>query len=202
MIKNARHDRKTARQYSGQEFADAALRCLNLAFAHKGHERLAHQVRERVTKLFEEMKKVFAAPLNEELNPFLPVNRILGEYPIYQRFVRDEGTARGWSIDRSIKARSFPRKAKSLDENLIRGLEAIAAHGLVWIANANMLDRIQVCQCGQWYFARFAHQRFCSERCRETFWESSEERKEKKRQRARENYLYKKAHPSRIQRGK
>lgn len=49
-------------------------------------------------------------------------------------------------------------------------------------------------QCGRWMYARFSHQRFCSGKCREREFKSSDEWKAKRRDKAREYYrLHKKA---------
>lgn len=42
--------------------------------------------------------------------------------------------------------------------------------------------------CGAHFYARSSSSRFCSAKCREKFWENSEERKEQKRQYARNLY--------------
>jgi len=72
--------------------------------------------------------------------------------------------------------------------------ESLGVHAALGLAKQGLLNRIQTCECGKWYFRRFTHQKFCSPECRIRSLESSDERKEQKRQRARENYLYKKAH--------
>lgn len=72
--------------------------------------------------------------------------------------------------------------------------EWLAVDGVLRLAKANRLDRLQTCACGKWYFAKFSHQRFCSTECRVKFWESSDERKEQKRKKAREYYEFHKVH--------
>ena len=140
---------------------------------------------------------------------FAEVNRILKTYPLYHSFVPDETKVSGWKVDTGYRAafRSAVRTAHLSDkptreEQLMSATEAIAVHGIVGLAHAGLLDRLRKCECGRWYFARFSHQNFCSSTCRVKFWEGSEERREQKRQRARENYLYKKAHSTSARKGK
>jgi hypothetical protein len=72
--------------------------------------------------------------------------------------------------------------------------EFLAVDAIARLTEDGLLGRLQECQCGLWYYAKFAHQRFCSTECRVNFWESSDERKAQKRKRARENYAYHKVH--------
>jgi hypothetical protein len=72
--------------------------------------------------------------------------------------------------------------------------ESLAISAVLSLANQDRLERLQVCGCGSWYYAKFSHQRFCSPECRIKYWEKSEERKQQKRDRARNNYVYKKAY--------
>jgi hypothetical protein len=53
---------------------------------------------------------------------------------------------------------------------------------------AGYFPSIGECACGTYFYARSTSWRFCSTKCRERFWENSEERKERKRQNARRYY--------------
>jgi hypothetical protein len=66
--------------------------------------------------------------------------------------------------------------------------DANAIFDLAQLAGLGLADRIQKCRCDAWFFARFKHQRFCSARCREAEFRSSEEWKEYRRNKAREYY--------------
>ena len=61
------------------------------------------------------------------------------------------------------------------------------------LADSKLLHRLRVCGCGRYFVARSSLTRFCSPNCRIKFWESSEERKQKKREKAREYYMLHKA---------
>lgn len=122
---------------------------------------------------------------------FHALNRTLAKYTTSPIFCPDQ-SSRQWFLANVYNPRHSP-------------IEGSAVHAMVRLADQNLLDRLQQCeQCDQknWMFARFSHQRFCSEACRVKFWEGQEERKERKRKQARENYLYKKAHPKSARRRK
>jgi hypothetical protein len=59
---------------------------------------------------------------------------------------------------------------------------------LAKLAEKDLLGHLRECLCGRWIWARFSHQRFCSAKCREREFRSSEKWKEHRRQKAREYY--------------
>jgi hypothetical protein len=61
------------------------------------------------------------------------------------------------------------------------------------LADTKLLSRVRLCGCGKYFVARSSLTRFCSTRCRIAFWENSDERKRRKREKAREYYLLHKA---------
>jgi len=63
-----------------------------------------------------------------------------------------------------------------------------AVYDLTLIAQEGFLDRLKKCNCGKWLYARFAHQRFCSAKCRERAFRSDPAEKEKRRKWARNYY--------------
>lgn len=63
-----------------------------------------------------------------------------------------------------------------------------AVFDLAQIADMGLLDRLKECTCGRWIWARFSHQQFCSSKCREKHFRSSESWKEHRRIKAREYY--------------
>jgi hypothetical protein len=66
--------------------------------------------------------------------------------------------------------------------------EVSAIADLAKLAEKDLLGHLRECSCGKWIWARFSHQRFCSARCRERHFRSSESWKEHRRQKAREYY--------------
>lgn len=78
--------------------------------------------------------------------------------------------------------------------------ECAAAHKVIQLWEMGLLEALAQCECkhpsgGNWFFVRFAHQRFCSSECRIRHNASSEEAKKYRREWMRENYSYKKSHP-------
>jgi hypothetical protein len=79
--------------------------------------------------------------------------------------------------------------------------ECLAVRNLIQLAISGLLGSLTQCECehaanrGQWFFARFAHQRFCSADCRIRFNASSEHAKKYRREKQREYYQFKKIHP-------
>src|SRR5215472_3551461 len=57
------------------------------------------------------------------------------------------------------------------------------------MAEQQPITDIRVCDCGKLFLARSSLTRFCSPDCRIAFWENSEERKQRKREKAREYYM-------------
>jgi hypothetical protein len=65
---------------------------------------------------------------------------------------------------------------------------------VVKIASAGRISSLKQCaECRRWLFARFPHQRFCSESCKEHFHRSNETDKKRRREWARKNYWAHKA---------
>jgi len=192
--------RARAKRFAGFEEGEAIIRCLNLDFPQE-NRRQAIAARRRVLEILDGVKGAAQKVRENQLSgravagAFASVNRLLERYPIHRCFVSDRGRPTGWKGEQVFNSAGSIRK-KTFDALAVAKIEAIAIHGVVWMADAGLLDRFRICECSQWYFARFSHQNFCSSTCRVRFWENSEQRKEHKRQRARENYLYKKAHPT------
>ena len=68
-------------------------------------------------------------------------------------------------------------------------LEFVMVQSIMDAAEHKTLASVRECQCGRYFFARSTLNRFCSPSCRIEFWESSEERKEQKRVKARLYYM-------------
>lgn len=129
----------------------------------------------------EDAEGVSAKCAPDVLDALDAVNVQLYKYPTFSLIHPDPKSKRLWSVGEALAGGQVIQ-------------EATAVHAAVRLADAGLLDRLQTCACGKWYFARFSHQRFCSPECRVTFWESSEERKEQKRKLARQYYMHHKIH--------
>ena len=70
-------------------------------------------------------------------------------------------------------------------------LELMAALRAVELTQEGQIASLKECanpDCKRWLFARFKHQRFCSESCKEDFHQFNEADKKRRREWARENY--------------
>jgi hypothetical protein len=116
-----------------------------------------------------------------EFKPFEGINRLLSDYKSFPVLVADKTNPQGWAIDRVF---------------LLSGhiTDAMAVEAALRLLHRGLFGNLQNCQCGSWFLRKFAHQRFCSSKCREQYWENSDERKAQKRDRAREYYQFHKIH--------
>lgn len=94
-------------------------------------------------------------------------------YPFF--FPGEDGSQLQWT----------PTKKKR-NEELYDDSDAV--FDLMELARQGLLERLKVCPCGRWIWARFSHQRFCSARCREKEFRSSPQWKEHRRRKTREYY--------------
>jgi hypothetical protein len=88
----------------------------------------------------------------------------LGDYPIFG----------WWSGKNRPKDEEDPAEDASFTEE-----DAIVA--IVDLARAGFLCKIRRCHCEDWFFASFAHQKFCCVRCQQKYYRSSEDYKAMRR---------------------
>jgi hypothetical protein len=191
------HDRNKPRTFWGEQVAAPILHWLNAPLeCEPGLSALAlKQSKKRVLQIISHMRglqeltkligvKSKVSSNDQGCDP-VALNRMLAGYTSSPRIFTSEAflpkDGRQWVLGKYILSKRPPE-------------ELIAVEAIIQLAEQNRLDRLQVCECGQWYFAKFSHQKFCSTECRVRFWESSEERMEQKRERARQNYVYNKVH--------
>jgi hypothetical protein len=194
------HDRTKARKFTGEDDAARVVDWLNGGkLKDDGWYRLieADESRSRVLDVISSIQRLLGTierrqgwkpkqpadkkqPL-EISTAFQELNTTLHSYTSFPCFYPEPNKSRRWDMSEVLSG-DHPVG------------ESLAVHAAVRLADQNMLERLKVCDCGLWYFAKFSHQKFCSAECRVRFWESSEERMERKRERLRQNYLYKKAH--------
>jgi hypothetical protein len=71
----------------------------------------------------------------------------------------------------------------------IKTLELQEVREIVDVARAGRISAFKQCeQCQKWLFAKFSHQRFCSEDCKDQFHKTNEADKKRRRDWARKNY--------------
>jgi hypothetical protein len=103
------------------------------------------------------------------------LERRLRRYTFYPRFYPlGKGLSFTWEPTR-------PDRLESYGE-----ISAIA--DLAKLAEKDLLGHLKECPCGKWIWAKFSHQKFCSAKCREHDFRSSEKWKEHRRKKAREYY--------------
>jgi hypothetical protein len=105
------------------------------------------------------------------------LNSRLSEYPTTAIFSFDKG--RTWEFEYGAIAGKYPDG------------ESLAVHSLIQLAQAQLFYRIRWCECSRWFVARFAHQHFCSQRCRKRHHEKSDEYKAGRRDYMRRYYRLK-----------
>jgi predicted RNA-binding Zn ribbon-like protein len=72
-------------------------------------------------------------------------------------------------------------------------VETALAHEITVLMSNGLLDRIRLCICNTWFFARSDRQRSCSGKCRHKLYEQSEKYKAKRKNYNRAYYLLKKS---------
>jgi hypothetical protein len=72
-------------------------------------------------------------------------------------------------------------------------VEAMLAHDITSLMSDGLLNRIRLCICNAWFFARSDRQRSCSGKCRHKLYEQSEKYKVKRKNYNHAYYLLKKS---------
>jgi hypothetical protein len=117
------------------------------------------------------------------LSKFRAVNRLLKRYsavPVVNPDYFSGGVqlSRGWHLEWHPSG----KRPRTL-------LELGYAMQIVEIARAGRISSLKQCaNCGKWLFAGFSHQRFCNEICKETFHQTNEADKKRRREWAKHNY--------------
>jgi predicted nucleic acid-binding Zn ribbon protein len=125
---------------------------------------------------------------DEVLVKFRAVNRLLRRFTatpsVMPDFMGDlDPASRGWHFS---WGRTGGREQPFIEVGF--------ALNIVEIASAGKISSLKQCaSCRKWLFARFPHQRFCSDNCKEAFHRSNEADKKRRRDWARENYRVRKA---------
>src|ERR1700741_3757592 len=107
------------------------------------------------------------------------LNARLEEYPTTGLFSVDWCCGRTWEFEDGAVYGSHPPG------------ESVAIYHVVQLAKQRLLNRLNQCECGRWFFVKFAHQHFCTARCRKKHHESSEAFKATRREYMRRYYRLK-----------
>jgi hypothetical protein len=210
MISDTSHTlRKNRRRrlYPGENQSYLLVRWLNHA-----HD----EPRARVTTLIEAGKDLSASSFQGELptlslNPYRPgligskaafanskhserlvrrVNRLLSAFklfPRYERTVRSSWRV-SW-IHTTNRNRLYIRiNAGGNDDDIPFG-EGDAVSSVLRLAELGQLNQLRKCACGNWFYARFRHQKFCATPCQQKDFRRTEEFRQKRRKYMREHRM-------------
>jgi hypothetical protein len=200
MAKASRRVQKSDRAFAYEKAARLLIRALNdeMGPAVRGRrEVLDRRPLLLLVKRFQALedvvgdKKIPLFSINSEgglddnpdvLQKYKAINRVLRRYiavpvilPDY--FSDPNPKLRGWEL--TWERKGHPRPFTEL--RLI--------HTIADIASANKISSLKQCaHCRRWLFARFSHQRFCSDECKESFHRTNDADKKRRREWARTNY--------------
>jgi hypothetical protein len=179
---------RRARTYPGSPWATNLVSWLN-AEEVSGRGKNSKASRTRVLDFMDNVRDVLnaieAAPSWDLINHPTPrLNRVmerlntrLDDYPSTSLFYINWG--REWVFDEGALGGRHPPG------------ESMAIHGAIELAKLHLLERVNRCECGRWFLAKFAHQHFCTARCRKKHHESSEAFKATRREYMRRYYRLK-----------
>jgi hypothetical protein len=120
---------------------------------------------------------------DEVLAKFRAVNRLLRRFSatpsIFPEYMADLNPAsRSWRFN---WGRTGQRNQPFIEVGLVLDIVEIASSGRISSLK-------QCANCRKWLFARFPHQRFCADSCKEDFHRSNEADKKRRREWAKQNY--------------
>ena len=176
------------RQFFGEGWAGTLTRWLNVESPPELGKNTAvsrRRVCDLICNIHNMLRAIAQAPSSDLFNhPTRRMERLqqelnarLSEYPTTVMFSFDKG--RTWEFEDGAIAGKYPDG------------ESLAVHSLIRLAQAQLFYRIRWCECGRWFVARFAHQHFCSQRCRKRHHEQSDEYKASRRDYMRRYYRLK-----------
>jgi hypothetical protein len=187
----SRPSKNSERKYAGDPWAGMVTRWLNCEDDPEGRDlgKNTKFSRNRVHDLIDNIREVFdaikSAP-HRDLLAFPPrrlsalmneLNARIHEYPTACIFMLE--CSRTGFFGKGYVAGERP------------GGESLAAQSVVELTNKGLLDRLKECDCGRWFFSRFSHQNFCSDRCRKKRHETSEQFRASRREYMRRYYRLK-----------
>jgi hypothetical protein len=193
-----------SREYGAQSQAAWLIAWLNDARrsprAQKSYKRLSklHELLLEASKLASAFQSVESIPKAREHAAFVinaeklreQVNGVLCFYRL-QPYVRElRLSQRRWLMGWAAPGRvTFDAR---IPDSTIPGFhhrfgEPDAVMRLIELSQSSYLDRVRTCkQCGTWFYAKFAHGRFCKVSCQQENFRTSEEFRKKRREYMRE----------------
>ena len=206
---------KHGREYQGEEVAAPLVNWLNITTDKEGRKRIIHIVSLFQRTLVQSVKvkpDMFQSKtgywyergtpeskmrdqLEDELDKALEYYRMV---PFVHVIGQGQDVFTGWApIPRTKMDRDMDRAAKanlkalSKEQfNLVGAQmgEAGALKMALRLIESGLIWKIWPCRCGTFFFGKFRHQRFCSQKCRIAEFQSSEDARKKRNEYARVLY--------------
>jgi hypothetical protein len=165
-------------------------------YARIGEQWWEHQTPE--TQKRDELQKSLDEALSYyQTTPSVFVARVFGksgEHKGFQVLVRSRpvvGSALARNLERSGNVLASLENRKPTEKDLMRGArmgETGAIRYVLELIQSGYLSKVHRCRCEMFFFQRFAHQRFCSEKCRIAEFRTSDEARQKRNSYARKLY--------------
>jgi hypothetical protein len=209
---------ETRREYQGEKDAESLVNWLNNTTDYEGKERIIDVVRrflelhaylskELVTpstpaKNAASATQVFAKKhnlLNDALSryqivPQMQLSLPAGGKPSGFRVEIYWGAARGSKLSQDMRRAHWAKKNSrpaSDGHSVFPGaqMEEVGAFmAALNLINSGLVSKISRCRCDKFFFLRFSHQRFCSEKCRIAEFQNSDKARQKRNEYARKLY--------------
>jgi hypothetical protein len=211
------HIPEKRRIYQGEEVAEALINWLNHTKDDEAEERIERVIRIYLELWFHTMgmkkpKYTRAGEdtwyehqtaetkkrdeLQETLNKALSYYRMVPRVYVARRYDKRTdvildvlwGAAPGSVMHRNQKEVDLEKMA---EEHLLHGAqmgESGAIRNALELIKSNYIFRVRRCRCEKFFFQRFVHQRFCSEKCRLAEFRTSDEARHKRNEYARKLY--------------
>jgi hypothetical protein len=207
--------RKNVRQYHGQTDAESLVNWLNVTEDSVGRDRIIDFVaaffqavnleaatESKITRGkdgvgYEEMtperKTVMGA--NKGLNRLLAYYKVVPSMAVFASAKKGHVAfevywkcAPGSKISRHSRATPGPGPGHKYDLPGAQMGEIGALFNVFELIKSGLISKIAVCRCAKFYFKKFAHQRFCSQKCKLAEFRTNEEVRTKRNEYARKLY--------------
>ncbi len=203
------------REYQGEDVAAPLVNWLNITTDKEGRQRIINvvslflrlclQTAETKPDVYEEQDGHWYErdspdskkrdELEEELEKALVFYRMV---PYVDVLRQGQDVVTGWTpipgskLDRDMhRASELNWKALSKEHFNLLGAqmgESGALKKALQLFESSLIWKIWRCRCGRFFFAKFRHQRFCSQKCRTAEFQSSEDARKKRNEYARMLY--------------
>lgn len=118
------------------------------------------------------------------------INTLLSKFKMFPRYDRTVGSSLRFSwVHTNNRNRSYIRINAGGNEDDIAFGEGDAVSSVLRLAELGHLSQLRKCDCGNWFYARFRHQEFCTTRCQQKRFRGTEEYRVHRRRYLREYRL-------------